>query len=95
MSYKHIPAQCNLLQLMQDTSYNDTLRHHERRREFNVSGLKRLAALAVERSELDIITDNAVMNLRGWLVQNRVKISSRRTSSRATEVRTAYYARSN
>lgn len=55
MSYKHIPAQCNLLQLMQDTSYNDTLRHHERRREFNVSGLKRLAALAVERSELDII----------------------------------------
>lgn len=55
VSYKHIPAQCNLFQLMQDTSYNDTLRHHERRRDFNVSGLKRLAALAVERSELDII----------------------------------------
>ncbi|KGO63638.1 Aminoglycoside phosphotransferase [Penicillium italicum] len=35
--------------------YNDDLRRRERRRVFNVSGLKRLAALAVQKKETDII----------------------------------------
>ncbi|KAH2460525.1 hypothetical protein KXW63_000568 [Aspergillus fumigatus] len=34
--------------------YNDALRHHERRRAFNVSELKRLAALAVQQKEDDV-----------------------------------------
>ncbi|BAE61694.1 unnamed protein product [Aspergillus oryzae RIB40] len=34
--------------------YNDALRHRERRRAFNVSELKRLAALAVQQKEDDI-----------------------------------------
>ncbi|KAH2984236.1 hypothetical protein KXV25_001497 [Aspergillus fumigatus] len=34
--------------------YNDALRHHERRRAFNVSELKRLAALAVRQKEDDV-----------------------------------------
>lgn len=36
-------------------SYNDNLRHRERRRVFNVSELKRLAALAVQQNEVDVI----------------------------------------
>jgi len=39
---------------MYDSSYNDALRHRERRRAFNISELKRLAALAVQQKEGDV-----------------------------------------
>jgi aminoglycoside phosphotransferase (APT) family kinase protein len=38
-----------------NSSYNDTLRHQERRRTFNVSELKRLAALAVQQKGDDVV----------------------------------------
>lgn len=39
---------------MYNSSYNDALRHRERSRAFNVSQLKRLAALAVQQKEDDV-----------------------------------------
>jgi hypothetical protein len=36
-------------------SINDALRHAERRRVFNVDGLRRLAAQSVDRSPVDIV----------------------------------------
>ena len=39
---------------MYNSSYNDALRLRERRRAFNVSELKRLAALAVQQKEDDV-----------------------------------------
>ncbi|CEO60417.1 Putative Mitochondria protein Fmp29 [Penicillium brasilianum] len=51
-----MPESCDLFEYTSGRwIYNDDLRHRERRRVFNVSELKRLAALAIQQEEVDVI----------------------------------------
>ncbi|KAJ5559204.1 Aminoglycoside phosphotransferase [Penicillium sp. DV-2018c] len=55
-TFQKMPEPCDLFEYTSGRwIYNDNLRRRERRRVFNISGLKRLAALAVQKKETDII----------------------------------------
>lgn len=49
------PTLVNQTVCLTGSSYNDALRHRERRRAFNVSELKRLAARSIHRNEDDVV----------------------------------------